>query len=280
MERCKNARFGWMLLALWSLAPAALGGQNAPPDKRGCSDSPLLSRVSGCRIYDCQRKEWDAVKIPVDAAGKVESIEGEKLHIYYECADESYSRLKVVRNAETALRQGGYTIVFSGQWEGDPALTARKGPQWIAVSTGSGRYWVTSVKAQEMAQEMRASAAAMASDITAAGHVAVYGIYFDTDRAEIKPESASALTEIAKLLNANAALTVLIVGHTDSVGTLEHNMQLSQARAGSVVTALVANHGIAASRLKAMGVGPAAPVASNRTEDGRAKNRRVDLVER
>jgi len=120
----------------------------------------------------------------------------------------------------------------------------------------------------------------MASDITAAGHVAVYGIYFDTDKAEIKPESAAALTEIAKLLNANAALTVLIVGHTDSAGTLEHNMQLSQARAASVVTALVAKHGIAASRLKAMGVGPAAPLASNRTEEGRAKNRRVDLVER
>jgi hypothetical protein len=101
--------------------------------------------------------------------------------------------LKVVRNAEAALRQAGYTIEFSGNYDGDPALTARKGAQWILVTTGSDRYWITTVKAEEMAQEMQSTAELMGKDISAAGHAAVYGIYFDTDRAEIKPESGRLL---------------------------------------------------------------------------------------
>ena len=125
-----------------------------------------------------------------------------------------------------------------------------------------------------------ANATSWLSDITTTGHAAVYGIYFDTDRAEIKPESEPALAEMAKLLKGNAALNVFIVGHTDNTGTLEHNMKLSQDRATSVVNALVSKQGIAAARLKAMGVASLAPVASNDTEDGKAKNRRVELVKR
>jgi len=256
------------------------GTAGAQQDAKGCSDSPLLSRVSGCHIYSCERNDWDAVKIPVGAEGTVQSIEGEKLRITYECAGETYSRLKVVRNAEAALRPAGYTIEFSGTWDGDPAVAARKGPQWVFVTTGSDRYWVTTVKAKEMAQEMRATAEVMANDISATGHVAVYGIFFDTDKAVIKPESEPALAEMAELLKANPALDVFIVGHTDNTGTFEHNMKLSQDRAASVVNALVGSHSIAAARLKAYGVASLAPVASNKTEDGRAKNRRVELVER
>ena len=85
---------------------------------------------------------------------------------------------------------------------------------------------------------------------------------------------------MSKLLTSNPALSVYIVGHTDNAGAYEHNMTLSQARARSVVTALVSKHGIAAARLTAVGVGPVAPVASNKTEEGRAKNRRVELAVR
>jgi len=268
-----------VLLVLAALIPLP-DTASAQQDAKGCSDSPLLSRVSGCHIYGCERTDWDAVKIPVGAEGKVQSIEGEKLRITYECAGETYSRLKVVRNAEAALRPAGYTIEFSGTWDGDPAVAARKGPQWVFVTTGSDRYWVTTVKAKGMAQEMRATAEVMANDISSTGHFAVYGIHFDTDRAEIKPESEPALAEMAKLLKNDPALSVFIVGHTDNTGTFEHNMKLSHDRAASVVNALVGRHGIAASRLRAVGDGPTAPVASNDTEEGRAKNRRVELVKR
>jgi len=85
---------------------------------------------------------------------------------------------------------------------------------------------------------------------------------------------------MARLLRDNPGLDVFIVGHTDSTGAFDHNMSLSKARADAVANALISQHGVAASRLQASGVGPLAPVATNDTEDGRAKNRRVELVKR
>jgi OmpA-OmpF porin, OOP family len=123
-------------------------------------------------------------------------------------------------------------------------------------------------------------AATMAKDIAASGHIALYGIYFDTDKTDLKPESAQTLTEIAALLKQDPKLTLHVVGHTDNVGGDSYNMDLSRRRAAAVVAALGSQHGIASGRLQAAGVGPLAPVASNDAEDGRAKNRRVELVKR
>jgi OmpA-OmpF porin, OOP family len=111
------------------------------------------------------------------------------------------------------------------------------------------------------------------------GKIALYGLYFDTGKAEVKPESKPQLAEMAKLLQATKALKVLIVGHTDNVGAADANLALSQRRAEAVVAALVADHQIDAARLRARGVANFAPVTSNAAEAGRAKNRRVELVE-
>jgi outer membrane protein OmpA-like peptidoglycan-associated protein len=118
----------------------------------------------------------------------------------------------------------------------------------------------------------------MAGDIGSSGKVAIYGIYFDFDKAEVKPESEPALAEIAKLLQADATLKLYVVGHTDNAGGYDHNMKLSQQRAEAVVRELTSKYRIAAVRLKPRGVGSLAPVTSNDTEEGRAKNRRVELV--
>jgi OmpA-OmpF porin, OOP family len=123
------------------------------------------------------------------------------------------------------------------------------------------------------------TAVEMAKQISSVGSVALYGIYFDVNKADVKTESEPALLEIAKLLKSNAALKLLVVGHTDRVGTLPFNMDLSQRRAAAVVNALVTKHQIAQSRLMPLGVAFASPVASNTSEEGRAKNRRVELVE-
>jgi outer membrane protein OmpA-like peptidoglycan-associated protein len=112
------------------------------------------------------------------------------------------------------------------------------------------------------------------------GKVALYGIQFDFNKAEIKPESAGTLGEIAALLKANPGLKLYVVGHTDGVGTVAYNKDLSEKRAAAVVQWLVRQQGIAADRLTPAGVGPLAPVATNATEEGRAKNRRVELVVR
>jgi OOP family OmpA-OmpF porin len=120
----------------------------------------------------------------------------------------------------------------------------------------------------------------MAGEISKQGKIALYGIYFDTDKAEVKPESKPTLDEIAKLLKADPDLKILVVGHTDNQGDLAYNMDLSKRRAQAVVRALTGQYGIEAARLTPAGVGFLAPAATNRTEDGRALNRRVELVER
>jgi OOP family OmpA-OmpF porin len=121
-------------------------------------------------------------------------------------------------------------------------------------------------------------AATMAKEVAAAGHVALYGIYFDTDKADLKPESAPTIEEIAKLLTQDPKLTMYVVGHTDNVGGHAYNMGLSERRAAAVVRELTTKHGIQAARLKPAGVGPLSPAAPNDAEEGRAKNRRVELV--
>ena len=123
------------------------------------------------------------------------------------------------------------------------------------------------------------TSAEMAKEISSNGSVALYGIYFDVNKADVKAESEPALAEIAKLLKSNAALKLLVVGHTDHVGTIPFNMDLSQRRAAAVVSALVTKYQIAQTRLTPLGVAFASPVASNASEEGRAKNRRVELVE-
>jgi outer membrane protein OmpA-like peptidoglycan-associated protein len=134
------------------------------------------------------------------------------------------------------------------------------------------------VKAGMDAGMVTVDAATMAREVRQSGHVALYGVLFDTDKDVVKPESEPALLEIAKLLKQDAALKLYVVGHTDNVGSFDHNMTLSNRRAAAVVEALTGRHGIVAPRLRAVGVGPAAPVAPNDKEAGRAKNRRVELV--
>ena len=124
------------------------------------------------------------------------------------------------------------------------------------------------------------NAATMAADIAQRGSVALYGIYFDHDRADVKPESKPTLSEIATLLKQNAKLNLIVVGHTDNNGTLEYNLDLSLRRAQAVVGALTTQFSVNRNRLDARGVGLLAPVASNTNDDGRAKNRRVELLPR
>jgi outer membrane protein OmpA-like peptidoglycan-associated protein len=131
--------------------------------------------------------------------------------------------------------------------------------------------------AKRKGQDVVANAEVFSNDIRTTGHAVVYGIYFDIGKYNIKPESAQAIAEITKLLKSDPGLKIHVVSHTDNVGALGDNLKLSQSRAQAVVQALH-NNGIASARLRAFGCGQFAPVMSNDTEDGRAKNRRVELV--
>lgn len=123
------------------------------------------------------------------------------------------------------------------------------------------------------------NAAALDKGLSAEGHVALYGIHFDVGKSEIKPESSAQIKEIAALLTQHQALRVHVVGHTDNQGAWDANLALSLRRAEAVVAALITQHKIDGTRLAARGAASMAPVASNRAEAGRAKNRRVEIVE-
>lgn len=149
----------------------------------------------------------------------------------------------------------------------------------VEVKKGQAIVQVDVIDARPRQQRMvTLTAAEMASGLNVKGRVTLHGVFFDTNRTEVKPESKPALDEVAKLMMEDPALKVLVVGHTDTVGGFEPNRSLSERRAAAVVQELKAQYGISAERLFSFGVSYAAPAATNSTEDGRAQNRRVELV--
>ena len=119
----------------------------------------------------------------------------------------------------------------------------------------------------------------MAQQISETGSVSLYGIFFDTNSASVRADSETTLQEIAKLIQQQPDMNLLVVGHTDNAGAFEYNMKLSQNRAQSVVDELSTKHGVSQERLVPVGVSYASPISSNATAEGQALNRRVELVE-
>jgi len=137
---------------------------------------------------------------------------------------------------------------------------------------------LVTVEAEPMEMGM-VTAADIGEGLSTLGRIPIYDIFFDTGQSEVKPESADALKAIAEYLNANETQKVVIVGHTDNIGDFDMNINLSQERANAVMEKLISEYGVNRDQLKPFGVGPVSPVESNSTEEGRAKNRRVEIVE-
>jgi outer membrane protein OmpA-like peptidoglycan-associated protein len=261
------------------LSAAALPAQQA--DAKDCKDSPLFTRIPGHWIYNCKQSPFDRYEF-LTAPGKKTAVEGQLWKItYYPNRDlvAKQSELQVIRNHENAITRIGGSVVFEDRARCTLKLLKDGKETWIEVwAEFTGKYGLVIVQKEDMVQDVVADAAALKNDINASGHAAVYGIYFDTGKATIKPESAAAIAEIAKLLKGDPALKLFVVGHTDNEGTIDGNIALSQARGEAVLKALVGEHGIAAARLRSFGCGQFAPVASNAGPEGRARNRRVELV--
>jgi len=175
---------------------------------------------------------------------------------------------------ETAIKKAGFTI----DWEQSPfSITAHKGSTWYYLDNKGGYYYQTIVTEKAMAQEVTADASSLNDELNKSGHVAVYGIHFATGQAVILPDSEAILQQIVKLLQNNPGLKLRVEGHTDNQGNAAANQTLSEKRAQAVV-AWLSGHGVAAARLAAKGFGASKPVADNANDDGRAKNRRVELA--
>ncbi len=252
------------------------------PDVEGCKPSPLLSRMTSCQIYECSAKDFDAFDVVINKAGEAKSLEGAIDHSKFACP-ATVSHLQLQRNLEAALLKAGYKTIFSGRHEHHErvAITVQKGAQWIFVQLNNFNelpvYEQTTVLVKEMAQEMTASAQAMADAITKSGKLDVYGITFATGQAAITPASDAVLSDLLAVLTANADWQLRIEGHTDNGGAPAANLKLSQARAAAVA-AWLTGKGIAANRLTTAGLGDTQPVGPNTTEEGRARNRRVVLI--
>jgi outer membrane protein OmpA-like peptidoglycan-associated protein len=259
-------------------------------DRPGSKDYPGMSRMPGYYITEYAESQFDSYSFKVKEGDKDKQrpVEGRRFNYQYRLQQNAVpaSALQIVRNFQNAARSaGGQVLLESGEGNGrETTLRLAKGASevWIEVHAISGVdkiYWLVIVEKQAMQQDVTLDASAMAKDIGETGRVAVYGIHFDTGKSEMTPDSAPALAEIGKMLKAKPEMKVYVVGHTDMVADLATNVALSQARAQAVVKALVSQQGIAAARLIAFGDGPYAPVASNKTDEGRARNRRVELVE-
>jgi OOP family OmpA-OmpF porin len=249
-------------------------------DKDGTQDHPLLSRIPNYYISEQIVKDFDVFTSPYIDKDNV--WEGKLTQTNYTQKEgtKNLSFIQIVRNYENSVKKlGGKTLLAEGRiYNGK--IEAKKGVTYIsaeAFNEGSD-YTLIIVECKPMEDEVAVDASALNQGISQTGKIAVYGIYFDSGKSIIKPESKPTIDEIVKMLGQAPKLKIFVVGHTDSDGLVESNMKLSSDRAAAVVKVLTEN-GIAATRLKSSGVGPYCPVESNHTDEGKAKNRRVELVE-
>ncbi len=282
-------------------------------DVAGGRDYPGIGRFGGSVITGYVVKDFDAARIQAAAfkdgqPADARRLEGRITRVAYR-TNPGPSILEVSRNFETQLAKAGFKTLLACDTDACGAIPFTEAidvlpvPQmWVdgfnyhyyaGRKEDGGRETFASVVVSQNNQDITAQltvaelgaienkmvdAAAMAKGLGETGHIALYGIYFDTDKAVIKPESRPTLEQIAKLLAGQPQLNVFIVGHTDNQGAYDYNLDLSRRRAEAVAAELVKSFRIARPRLRTAGVGFLAPVGSNASDGGRALNRRVELV--
>ena len=268
------------MIAVLLLSAAA--SRAAEDDAEGCKDPQQLKRYPGAPLYSCDDKEYDEVEVPVRLdAEKNEITEklGGHLQTYDYTQPEHTSEIQISRNIENALSKAGYKILVGSKTGAACCnVTGQSKNLYVATQVSGGGINVRVIEVKPMEQKMDApDASAMLDALNQSGHVAVYGINFDTGKSSIKDDSEPVLGEVVKLLQDNADLKLRVEGHTDNQGKSKENLALSKKRAQAVKDWLV-KKGVEAGRLTTAGFGDTKPVGDNNTDEGRGKNRRVELV--
>ncbi len=206
-------------------------------------------------------------------------VEGNRWHLEYQLENTSTSRDEIMANYESeARRLGGDVLNRTGTRLLFRLTRPGGGTTWCRLDTRSGgRYILEIIDEAGLDLSLEFDAEALLEALDRDGQVAIYGILFDVDRADLRPGSGQVLDTIATILKSDSGLRLEVAGHTDSNGSAIRNRELSLERARAVVNAL-ALYGIDRGRLMARGYGPDQPVADNATEEGRQQNRRVELV--
>jgi OmpA-OmpF porin, OOP family len=249
-------------------------------DAEGCRDHAMFNRMPDYFIAECL-VNFDQVQIMM-ADGNEMPIEGKKTYIYYAPKEDNQhppSFYQIVKNYENAITKYNGRKIFYDSERATLKLKSGNTDVWLSLrnwesTNGPGYYEFTIVEVEEMNQEIRATD--ILDALNKDGHIALY-INFETGKSGINAGSQKIIDNIVTMLNENPTLKISIEGHTDNVGSAAANKTLSENRAKAVMNAVVSK-GITSSRLTSKGWGQEKPVADNATEEGRAKNRRVEIV--
>ena len=272
----------WIFIIVLLLVPAAVQAQESE-----FKDTPWFSGMPNYLIYDAEETEFDAYNF---FNGKnCSKVEGKKFKRTYSLKEDAQksSVIQIIRNYANAIKNNGGTVIYEGMPQNAECADnnglnmvvgkfVRDGNElWVEVVTlGGDDYYLTIVLKELMKQDVTASN--MFEALNRDGHISLY-INIDFGKSVIREESNPIIEQIVQMMKSNADLKIGVEGHTDNVGSPASNKTLSEARAKSVVSAIV-GQGISADRLSPAGYGQEKPIADNNTEEGRAKNRRVELV--
>lgn len=280
---------------------------HAQDDTEGCKDHPLFNRMPNHYLYACEELEFSSMDFPIgkpnpDNENKMKSktIEGKIMAFSYALKEDAKkpSGLQVMRNFQNASKQYGGVIL--GEYQGwcsgmydygdinDGVIPIGNGctnwsttfkfvkdnlETWVYVQYSDEGYDMVIAEKEVMRQDIQVNE--MYDKINAGESLTLY-INFETGKSTIKSDSKDIMDNLYTLLSSNPDLKIIIEGHTDNVGNKTSNQTLSDQRAASVKTDLV-KRGIAGDRIKAMGLGQDKPIADNSSEEGKAKNRRVEI---
>lgn len=245
-------------------------------DEPGCKDSPLLSRIAGCSIIQCDAKDAQDLDIHVgistDGVLQKESMDGPAEIIYYLCPSKVTLPV-IIKQTESSLLKNGFKVVYAGKDDDDqPLVTMLKDTQWLQISTYMyneySAYVMTAIRVTP-----EASSEAMAEEMTKNGRVVLPGISFDKQKAELPSDVEKVLTEVVAFLVRQPELKIRVEGHCDDAADKQGNLTLSKERASAVASWLL-EHGIDKSRISIDGIGDARPDASGE----KARNQRIELV--
>ncbi len=271
------------LVAVMTLPTTFLFAQD---DTENCKDHEFFTRMTGFYLSKCE-EGYNEIEI-VTGVEKTQPIEGTVTYYEYYIKDgaKTPSVFQILKNYENAiLSKGGEKIYFKTRSQGEGPVGAtfkmkyENNVYWVTFTYFNGSdaqcdgYFMSVVKLEDMKQEVTANE--MFEKVNAGNTLALY-INFDTGKSTIKNESQNIVDELYTMLNDNPSLKIIIEGHTDNVGNAASNKTLSEQRAASVKKSLVSK-GITTDRIKTVGYGREKPVADNSTEDGKAKNRRVEI---
>jgi OOP family OmpA-OmpF porin len=273
----------WITVVILFLFPVA----NQAQDDEEFKDTPWFSGMPNYYIYDAEDTEFDSYNF---FNGKnCTSVEGRKFVRIYSLKEDAQksSVIQIMRNYDNAIKSMGGTVIYEGapqtaECSDNNGINMVVGKvvkdgneMWAEIVSFNGNdYYLTIILKELMKQDVTASS--MFEMLNRDGHIALY-ISFDTGKSVIRDESKPVIDQIVDMMKQNSELKIGVEGHTDNVGSAASNKTLSEERARAVVNAIVSK-GISADRLSAAGYGMDKPVADNDTEEGRAKNRRVELV--